>query len=260
MPPVRLRRSVAGSARPAPPPETQGTVRYLSAEEIGDALGVTYETIRQWRHRFPSFPAPDGQIGGGGQRSPAGWLPGRLPEIRAWRDAMPGTGANKRVMSGAEKEQARAEWAQRDVTGVTQAALAKKYGVDATTMSRIVRPEAAERERRTARTRAGGKRSDDAAPRAYGSGGLFCVQAAGPSMPLSAGKRGMPAFTGASACTLRQRGGRARGSCTPPSPRPPPGPRASHSHPGRRAPGDRGAPTCAPCPSSRRQARPPPAW
>jgi hypothetical protein len=85
------------------------TVHYLGMTELGRALTspVSRHAVSKWRERHPAssaypFPAPDATIGlvgpdGDGQGVP-GWLPGRLPEIEAWRAGLPGrTGRPKRV-------------------------------------------------------------------------------------------------------------------------------------------------------------------
>lgn len=89
---------------------------YLSQADIARELGVSNEAVRGWRKRYPRgsahpFPEPDSWTGvdevpdGPGDvpedprenprensRSVPGWLPSRLPAIRAWRDGMPGSG------------------------------------------------------------------------------------------------------------------------------------------------------------------------
>lgn len=88
---------------------------YLSQADIAARLGVSNEAVRTWRKRYHQgsghpFPEPDSWTGidelpedGGvpdarvnpreNSRSVPGWLPSRLPAIRAWRDGMPGSGA-----------------------------------------------------------------------------------------------------------------------------------------------------------------------
>ena len=64
------------------------TSDYLSQADIARELGVARHTVTVWRGRYPDFPKPDVTVGGA-----PGWLPGRLPEIRSWRDTRPGQGA-----------------------------------------------------------------------------------------------------------------------------------------------------------------------
>jgi len=61
---------------------------YLSQADVARELGVARNTVTVWRARYADFPAPDVTIG----RAP-GWLPARLPEIRAWMGTRPGQGA-----------------------------------------------------------------------------------------------------------------------------------------------------------------------
>jgi len=68
------------------------TARYLSAAEVGALLDVGRSTVGKWRERHPAgsawpFPEPDVTVG-----DVPGWLPGRVDEIRAWRDGLPGRG------------------------------------------------------------------------------------------------------------------------------------------------------------------------
>jgi len=85
-------------------------VRYLSNADIAAGLGVPVLTVKMWRGRYspgrpagkirraPSFPLPDVLIGMedpafGNSTTTPGWLPSRMPEIRAWRESLPGQGA-----------------------------------------------------------------------------------------------------------------------------------------------------------------------
>jgi hypothetical protein len=65
--------------------------QYLSASDIGALLGVSASAVKTWRLRHPGFPAPDALTGR--SHPVAGWLPSRIPEIRAWRATLPGRGA-----------------------------------------------------------------------------------------------------------------------------------------------------------------------
>jgi hypothetical protein len=86
---------------------------FLSQTDLARELGVTPDAIRLWRKRYPGFPEPDAWIGldpvpegdAGARsdprqnprensRSVPGWLPGRLEEVRRWRETgMSGQGA-----------------------------------------------------------------------------------------------------------------------------------------------------------------------
>lgn len=91
---------------------------YLSQADLARELKVSNEAVRLWRKRHPRgsarpFPEPDSWTGvdevtekntvippsdvrenpRDNSRSVPGWLPSRLPEIREWRDGMPGSGA-----------------------------------------------------------------------------------------------------------------------------------------------------------------------
>jgi len=61
--------------------------QYLGQAEIAAELGVARHTVNVWRSRYSDFPEPDVTVGG-----VPGWLPARLPEIRAWKDSRPGQG------------------------------------------------------------------------------------------------------------------------------------------------------------------------
>lgn len=65
---------------------------YLSAAQLARELGVTRQAVAVWRRRYAGtatpFPEPDVMTG-----SSPGWRAGRLTEIRAWRDTLPGQGA-----------------------------------------------------------------------------------------------------------------------------------------------------------------------
>lgn len=64
---------------------------YLSQADIGDELGVGGHLVNVWRSRSNDFPEPDIKVG---RKNPVpGWLPARLPEIRAWVESRPGRGA-----------------------------------------------------------------------------------------------------------------------------------------------------------------------
>jgi hypothetical protein len=89
-------------------------VYFLSQTDIARELGVSPDAVRLWRKRHADFPEPDAWIGldeapGEGvdarenpranARSMPGWLPSRLPEIRAWRESLPGQGARTDLTS-----------------------------------------------------------------------------------------------------------------------------------------------------------------
>lgn len=70
-----------------------GVPRYLGTAAIAQELSVDVRTVSKWLDRYPPsgahpFPAPDVAVG-----AVLGWAEDRLPEIRAWRAAMPGRGA-----------------------------------------------------------------------------------------------------------------------------------------------------------------------
>lgn len=86
---------------------------YLSSADIAREMGVPASQVRMWRVRYSpfrspaairaaaSFPAPDVLVGmadehEAGTRSLPGWKPSRLPEIKAWRDSLPGSGTGPR--------------------------------------------------------------------------------------------------------------------------------------------------------------------
>lgn len=76
------------------------TPRYLGQAAISRELGVSRGVVGTWRNRYKDtptpFPEPDVLIGaddGDDDRAIPGWLPGRLEEIRRWRDSLPGQGA-----------------------------------------------------------------------------------------------------------------------------------------------------------------------
>jgi hypothetical protein len=75
------------------------TVRYLSQAAIGRQLGGSRHLVGTWRNRYKDtptpFPEPDAWTGDDDDddRSVPGWLPGRMTEIRQWRDSLPGQGA-----------------------------------------------------------------------------------------------------------------------------------------------------------------------
>jgi hypothetical protein len=68
---------------------------YLTTADVAHELGVRPATVSSWRTRSQPgqpyaehpFPAPDVKIG-----NASGWLPERLPEMRAWMAARPGMG------------------------------------------------------------------------------------------------------------------------------------------------------------------------
>ena len=65
---------------------------YLGTLGVAERLGVSRQTVTNWRARYPSdsahpFPAPDVEIDG-----VPGWSPDRLGEIRQWRAGLPGQG------------------------------------------------------------------------------------------------------------------------------------------------------------------------
>ena len=74
---------------------TAATGHYLGMADIARQLGVTASAVTTWRSRYRDtptpFPAPDVEIGL--DRSIPGWRPGRMKEIRRWRDTLPGQGA-----------------------------------------------------------------------------------------------------------------------------------------------------------------------
>jgi hypothetical protein len=75
------------------------TTRYLSQAAIGRELGGGRHIVATWRNRYRDtptpFPEPDVVVGDeeGDERSAPGWLPGRMDEIRKWRDSLPGQGS-----------------------------------------------------------------------------------------------------------------------------------------------------------------------
>jgi hypothetical protein len=73
------------------------TVRYLGQAAIGRQLGVSRHLVATWRNRYRDspapFPEPDAWIEESDGRDVPGWLPSRIPEIRAWRSSLPGQGA-----------------------------------------------------------------------------------------------------------------------------------------------------------------------
>lgn len=64
------------------------TARYLGQADIARELGVTRHAVTVWRGRYDDFPQPDVLVG-----SIPGWAPGRMAEIRRWKDSRPGQGA-----------------------------------------------------------------------------------------------------------------------------------------------------------------------
>lgn len=62
--------------------------RYIGTADIAREFGVTRQTVQHWRKRHSDFPEPDAEI----NHAPL-WLPGRMPEIRAWEASRPGQGA-----------------------------------------------------------------------------------------------------------------------------------------------------------------------
>ena len=119
----RVRLAAAAHAAAEPRNITPVADYYMSQADIARELGVSNETVRLWRKRNPRgssrpFPEPDSWTGvdeveerpGKAPRVPGlpedprenprensrsvpGWLPSRLPEIRAWQAGMPGSGA-----------------------------------------------------------------------------------------------------------------------------------------------------------------------
>jgi hypothetical protein len=72
------------------------TTRYLGQASVARELGVTRHLVGTWRSRYKDtqtpFPEPDAITEESDGRDVPGWLPGRLPEIRAWRATLPGQG------------------------------------------------------------------------------------------------------------------------------------------------------------------------
>jgi hypothetical protein len=77
------------------------TEHYLGIAELGRALAspVSRHAVNKWRERYPAgsahpFPEPDVTIGPAeptdDEPGTPGWSPKRLPEIEAWRAALPG--------------------------------------------------------------------------------------------------------------------------------------------------------------------------
>lgn len=65
---------------------------YLSAADLARELGVARQAVSVWRARYAGtptpFPEPDTVTG-----RTAGWRRERIPEIKAWRESLPGQGA-----------------------------------------------------------------------------------------------------------------------------------------------------------------------
>jgi hypothetical protein len=91
------------------------THRYLGANGLAQALGVTQHAVYKWRSRHPAgsrtpFPLPDVEI----DDSP-GWHPDRLSEIVRWRESLPGRGTG----GGRPPASRRAYFAAAEARGLT---------------------------------------------------------------------------------------------------------------------------------------------
>ena len=75
--------------------------RYLSQAAISRQLGGSRHLVGTLRNRWKDtptpFPEPDAWTGDDededNERAVPGWLPERMPEIRRWKDSLPGQGA-----------------------------------------------------------------------------------------------------------------------------------------------------------------------